>query len=282
MTQISRLIAGELRAYRVWEPTLLGYDGLLNSLMRRESLPPTVQRSGQWYQAHCLRREEFSGFAVHPSPVTEPGEKCSCGFYGVVGGGLFTALQKAGRVPLMDHHPTAIVGSVTLAGRIIVGSTGVVRAQRMRVEALFSMAAVFSKKRRSYLRAAGQQYQVPTYTDPFAFERDFPQADLQELVPELDLLLGVQANFSAQMIADHQELAHLRNSDTQNCNCPGCRDRSRQAFVLGANLNDGMGPVTISYETMMQLKEVADNLRLAGPLAVRMREHMQAVKAAMK
>jgi hypothetical protein len=114
--------------------------------------------------------------------------------------------------------PYTVAGSVMLSGRVIVGETGVVRAEKMRIEAVISLPAVFDACAHEMLGMTGRLYSVPTFTDPVEFEETFP---VQPVVA------GIHAT-NPRAVRVYQQMAHKQNVHLERCRCDACRIRARK------------------------------------------------------
>jgi hypothetical protein len=241
------LVPGEVRAYRLWKVTPPGRARPWLSKLRLQALyAPTIfdpddQRTGghtatcQWVEGRMLTPK---GFHQHKAGTPEqvPEEKCQCGFYGTYTGGLIYAFEAAKRAPARySMHIELIVGSVLMAGRCILGEQGVVRAEKMRIEALFSLPASWSAEGSVLLSSLGLRYQVPTYTNPAEFEMRYPQADLAHLAPNAlagQLYPGAGARFLENVQGD----AAVTADNGGSCQCPiHVYKRHQQNILLSAD-----------------------------------------------
>jgi hypothetical protein len=154
---------------------------------------------------------------------------CACGFYGTVTGGLAYALVTAGRdETFVAREPRFLAGSVLLSGRIILGETGVARAEYIRLESIFSLSAAWNREAQRMLKEVADLYQVPAYHNAEVFEDTYPLAPLAtQLLPELigALYFTSWKNTSVRRIKEAQASAHNQNLDTKACHCTGCAKR---------------------------------------------------------
>lgn len=222
------LVPGELRAYRIWEqPHAQPMTGLLYALIEKKPLDPAVQQAGKPYIAGCRRMRSLvilnpGGADVvmddpsHPRGAAAPVESCTCGWYAVGAGGLDYAYRRGGRIISNGMSPYTIAGSVMLSGRVIVGETGVVRAEKMRVEAVISLPAVFDACAHEMLQMTGRLYGVPVFTDPVEFE---------ETLPVQPVVAGIHAT-NPRTLRVYQQMAHKQNVHLERCKCDACRIRA--------------------------------------------------------
>lgn len=144
------LVQGSIRGYRSWDLT----DTCnLESLAWRTSLTPHIP--GWWYLAECYRHQLLgeSPQSIH----TIAGISCSCGFYAYYKDNATDEhkfFQRAG----------VITGTVRMSGRVILGSTGVMRAEKMQLEALFVRPVHDWLYQWRIKRALKEKYHVPVYT----------------------------------------------------------------------------------------------------------------------
>lgn len=113
-------VLGTVRAYRAW----VWRENGLNSTTYSTSLVPSALP----YKAECWRG--LGQRSTHHIGTVIPADGCRCGFYAVYYGGV------AG---LMAHitlpNPVVVVGSVLMSGKTVLGSRGILRAEKMQLEA---------------------------------------------------------------------------------------------------------------------------------------------------
>jgi hypothetical protein len=230
------LVPGTLRAYRIWtysvkEPveSMVGpWPRRLLSIGWSYALEPAVQLYGRRsYVARCqYRTARQVSDRRHVSGETEmvPAQGCSCGFYGVYVGGLaHTYLASRRPLTVASCLSSLIAGSVLMSGRVVLGANGVVRAEKMRLEALFSLAGSWHTEGRTLLRSAARLYKVPGYTNPRNFERAYPLADVTQLTTEVDPIVAMRGGDSAPLLIQHQTLAHALWCRVYGCFCSRCK-----------------------------------------------------------
>lgn len=171
------LVVGEIRGYRAW---VEGPDCALHPL---NGFPPGVLRPGEsteYKVAKCARLQCDCTSCIKMLPYSRPtrehkapADGCTCGFYAVYGNdGLLTLLNEIFYIG--DKIQGLILGSVMMSGKVIKGSHGIMRGERMRLEALL----------RSY-----QDYFSPAIAHkvPCLPVEDFlAQAPLENSCPDLD------------------------------------------------------------------------------------------------
>lgn len=176
-----RLVPGEIRAYRVWRPSdpfepprFRAGSPLLRSAVRDDYLRPYT---GPLYHARCEKT-----LGVHSRRL--PMLNCSCGFYGVYVGGLSTlaALMFPSTWYLPTFFIDYVIGSVAMSGRVLLSDNGLIRAERMRIEALCRVSSSYEAMR------LGETYSVPGYSDFKRFQSEFPLNDVTDLLGPQDTL----------------------------------------------------------------------------------------------
>lgn len=244
-----RTVPGELRAYRLWRyaPSDFRSDEpvQLRALTWQTPLDPQIQLAGERYEATCTRNTDVH--TIHyQRPTRVPAEECTCGFYGTIVGGMAYAFEMAGREPVVCAvRGPYIVGSVRLSGRLVIGVTGVVRAQYMRLEALFGITA-WNGPGKKALAAVAEQYGVPAYVRPRPFEDAYPLDNVLDLVPGIHSRPILMAQSSAAVLRDAQIRAHRFNRDLRLCGCRDCFERAKDGDRF-----DAMGSQLASYAALV-------------------------------
>lgn len=223
------LVPGELRAYRAWMFTadLTTSPRLRSVSYGGNSLDP---RCGT-YTARCLHSSKILSTRSHPvdeetgEELPVPAEGCTCGFYGVVVGGLHQAYMLSAGIPIGTSSALYIAGSVMMSGRIVLGARGVVRAEHMRLEALFGLAPELLVGLKQNMQMASEIYGKPVLSDPHEFERRFPLPDMTALWPGA-VKYARQTAESADQLLFIKEGLHKMNYDTERCDCPDCIRRA--------------------------------------------------------
>lgn len=233
------LVPGEVRAYRLWRyqhprvlPGRREITGRLTSTGWNVDLDPLVQTNGLPYTAVCQRLNRDASYRHEDgdrSPV--PAEKCTCGFYGTYIGGLSYAFNAARR-NLAAHagRSEVVLGSVLMSGRVIFGSTGVLRAERMRLEGVLSLPAKWDTHARADLDTIRAQYGIPGFWDPAAFVEQYPQADLTHLATEAPTEHEVAGFRGIELVQIFQHMAEVdwASVDIGRCKCVNCTSVSRE------------------------------------------------------
>jgi hypothetical protein len=165
------LVLGSVRGWRGWIFNLL--SGRLNPISQSGPYDPFQKI----YVADCFRYFNEVGLR-HDAPALW----CKCGLY---------ALYNATKISQIHEHVgfvSVILGSVKMSGRIIFGETGVMRGEKMELEALLL-------PRESYLstdnvkRTISAMYRVPVFSyteiDDFYLKYPCEPPDLSRSVEEL-------------------------------------------------------------------------------------------------
>jgi hypothetical protein len=152
-----------------------------------------------------------------------------------VTGGLYQTYQLTSGTAVGTSSPQHIAGSVLMSGRVVLGNRGVVRAEHMRLEAVFGLAAELLTGLAYNLSFIIKLYGVPALSDPHTFEERFPQQDLSALWPDApatanpaQVKTAVGTFTSADKLSEIKEEMHKLNTNTQRCSCGGCQFRARK------------------------------------------------------
>lgn len=134
-----QLVLGTVRGYRAWQvhegylhPTSIN----MSYISRVGSTAGALPQSAGPHRAGCaaLLPCEFEDFEHGRAPQVN----CTCGFYAVYEApGLYNLRRHADPFKLMSGR--LVIGSVQMSGRVIKGSTGVMRAENMTLEAFLDL-----------------------------------------------------------------------------------------------------------------------------------------------
>lgn len=230
-SQAPVLVPGELRAYRAWKYGAASVAGEHRCALRLRALTwgTVLDTCGGVHTAVCVhqpghRLHNPQSLRRHEPGWPIPSEHCTCGFYGTVAGGLNHSIQAPATFNRAVTEGSFFFGSVVFSGRVVIGAHGVARAEKMRLESVLSLTAVWNATAMEGLRRISEDYGVPIFADPVHFTESFPLNDLSALGVDLpdvppDLGLGMRDLLVAQ------RAAHDRNLSLGRCACAACDKR---------------------------------------------------------
>lgn len=171
-----QLILGNgVRGYRLWKvngswllPTVIR-AALLNGETDLLMFPPEGP-----YRASCWN------LGTSIAHRTVPEATCHCGFYALYAAPAFRTLIVNGHAnPRGLAEGDWVLGSVRMSGVVIKGDAGVMRAQKMEIEALVSIDAMHG------LQVVADRYHVPLI-EPHELLCDFPLDNANQRTNEVD------------------------------------------------------------------------------------------------
>jgi hypothetical protein len=231
MSEEVPLVPGEVRAYRVWKfAPVKNPKGIVKRLMST-GWTRALDPAERVYTAECVWaiQQQQSGLA-HRNGATgaAPEAGCTCGFYATYVGSPLYTYEKANYPAIQSSWRSDIfVGSVLLSGRVVFGDQGVARAQRMRIESVFSMASAHQDEASRALAAIGELYGVSTYSDPAAFVHEHPlDESLWMYATKASGSAHVETNMAIGLLQQYQLMG--ARADGAGCPCPMCRNAKWQ------------------------------------------------------
>lgn len=182
------LVPGEVRGYRLWRVV----GDTLHAYRKAVRMEPAER-----YTATCRRVDVIYNGKPRPGhSEAPPADGCTCGFYGVYAGGLFETFRanSASFDALASPKIVVVVGAVAYSGRVVFGETGVMRAEHMRIEALYAPPKFDVERQLVYypgsppehlsIHELGRRYRVPACTSVAQFLYEWPLQDLTDLIGE--------------------------------------------------------------------------------------------------
>lgn len=183
-------VLGSVRGYRAW----ILRDGQLGSIVFDQVALPPIQRI---HRAECRGQvrqiwEDFWIPDCYSKPHTAPASECMCGFYAMYEEESIGCISAMAQTKLFTSlrlgPPRWVLGSVQMSGKVFLGALGVMRAEIMRLEALylsygahnwrnlFGLTAPWKlyREQQATLQRLGDGYGVPVFTSLKKLKQQFP------------------------------------------------------------------------------------------------------------